>query len=198
MASASLEAAVRGLAQFEDNDISYAQLAPSRKSPTKSSLSRRGPIARSLRYTEYSRSMDSLKKRPLLREEDAAKRLVWAKERKDWTVDEWKKVIWTDECSVERGTGKSRRRVFRTPVDKWKKEYIRAVPKGKDVSVMVWAAFWGDGRSELNQMERDSLAKKGDTQRGPTSRFWTTTCLESGRRALFSCRTTPQSTMLAL
>jgi len=99
------------------------------------------------------------KKRPLLREEDAAKRLAWAKERNDWTPDEWSKVIWTDECSVERGTGKSRKWVFRTPVDKWKKEHIRAVPKGKDVSVMVWGAFWGEGRSDLNQMERDPLAK---------------------------------------
>jgi len=97
---------------------------------------------------------------PLLREEDAAKRLAWAKERKDWTDDDWVKVIWTDECSVERGTGKSRKWVFRTPVDKWKKENIQAVPKGKDVSVMVWGAFWGGGRSNLNQMERDPLGKK--------------------------------------
>jgi len=132
---------------------------------------------------EYGLTNWLAKKRPLLREEDAAKRLAWAKERKDWTADEWRKVIWTDECSVERGTGKSRRWVFRTPADKWKKEYICAVPKGKDVSVMVWAAFWGGGRSDLNQMERDSLAKRGGTRRSHTSRFWRITCLESGPQA---------------
>ncbi len=100
------------------------------------------------------------KKRPLLREEDVALRLAWAKERKDWTYEDWKKVIWTDECSVERGKGKNRVWVFRTPADKWNKEMVNAVPKGKGVSVMVWAAFWGAGRSDLNKMERDSGSKK--------------------------------------
>ena len=100
------------------------------------------------------------KKRPLLREEDVALRLAWAKERENWTYNDWRKVIWTDECSVERGTGKDRVWVFRTPADKWKKEMIKAVPKGKNVCVMVWAGFWGAGRSELNKMERDPGAKK--------------------------------------
>ena len=58
---------------------------------------------------EYGLTNWLAKKRPLLQEEDAAKRLAWAKERKDWPADEWSKVIWTDECSVERGTGKIRR-----------------------------------------------------------------------------------------
>jgi len=143
---------------------------------------------------EYGLTNWLAKKRPLLREEDAANRLAWAKERKDWIDNDWRKVIWTDECSVERGTGKSRKWVFRTPVDKWKKENIQAVPKGKDVSVMVWGAFWGDGRSDLNKMERDPLAK---SRRSPMSRYWRITCLESGLPASFSCTTTPQSITLA-
>ncbi len=40
---------------------------------------------------EYGLTNWLAKKRPLLREEDAAKRLAWAKERKDWTDDNWKR-----------------------------------------------------------------------------------------------------------
>ena len=48
------------------------------------------------------------KKRPLLTPEVAAIRLAWCKEREAWTKEQWLKVIWSDECSVERGTGKER------------------------------------------------------------------------------------------
>ena len=45
--------------------------------------------------------------------------------------------MWSDECSVERGTGKNREWVFRTPVQKWDREMIETYKKGKDISVMV-------------------------------------------------------------
>ena len=45
------------------------------------------------------------KKRPALIEEHAAARLAWCLLRKDWGVDEWVKYMWSDECSVERGSG---------------------------------------------------------------------------------------------
>jgi hypothetical protein len=55
------------------------------------------------------------KKRPHLTEEHAAIRLASCIERLDWTVDDWKKYMWSDECSVERGKGKTTEWVFRTP-----------------------------------------------------------------------------------
>ena len=45
------------------------------------------------------------KKRPILTEEHAAARLAWALEHKDWTRKEWDIIMWSDECSVERGSG---------------------------------------------------------------------------------------------
>lgn len=35
-----------------------------------------------------------------LSEEQMTNRLQWALRYKDWTVEEWKKVIWFDESSV--------------------------------------------------------------------------------------------------
>ena len=46
------------------------------------------------------------KKRPLLTPENASTRYRWADDRKDWTTDLWSLVIFSDECSLERGAGK--------------------------------------------------------------------------------------------
>ena len=52
------------------------------------------------------------KKRPLLRLQDVAARWAWAKKYKDWTYSDWAKIIWSDECSVERGSGYRREWCF--------------------------------------------------------------------------------------
>ena len=44
-------------------------------------------------------------KRPKLLPRHASARLAWALERKDWPLELWKKFIWSDECSVQRGKG---------------------------------------------------------------------------------------------
>lgn len=61
----------------------------------------------------------------------------------------------------QRGTGKRREWVFRTPNQKWDKEMIHSYKKGKNVSVMVWACFWGLQRSDLYTLIRDPRAKRG-------------------------------------
>ncbi|CAJ0956123.1 unnamed protein product [Ranitomeya imitator] len=39
--------------------------------------------------------------KPLLRTGNKQKRLVWAKEHKEWTLDQWKSVLWSDESKFE-------------------------------------------------------------------------------------------------
>jgi len=39
---------------------------------------------------------------PKLIPEHVAKRLKWAIAHKDWTAEDFEKVIWSDECSVEK------------------------------------------------------------------------------------------------
>ena len=65
-------------------------------------------------------------------------------------------MIWSDECSVEQGTGKERAWVFRLPHKKWTKKMIQPKKKGEDIGVMVWAAFYGVGeQSNLVRLARD-------------------------------------------
>ena len=42
---------------------------------------------------------------------------------------------------MEKGSGKQRQWVFRLPKEKWNKEIIQPVPKGKEVSVMSGQLF---------------------------------------------------------
>ncbi|KAL1249822.1 hypothetical protein QQF64_020827 [Cirrhinus molitorella] len=36
-------------------------------------------------------------KKPLLRSNNKKKRLQWAKKHRNWTADDWMKVLWTDK-----------------------------------------------------------------------------------------------------
>jgi hypothetical protein len=89
------------------------------------------------------------KKRPYISLAAVKKRYRWALFHKDWSFEEWTMIIWSDECSVERGAGARRTWVFRTPGQKWDKEMIDTYDKGKDISVMVWGAIWVGGKSDL-------------------------------------------------
>ena len=69
-------------------------------------------------------------------------------------------MVWSDECSVERGRGKRDEWVFRTPAQKWHRQMIQTYDAKKNMKVMVWAAFWDLGRSSLYIMDRDFESKK--------------------------------------
>lgn len=77
------------------------------------------------------------KKRPLITPEVATKWLKWAKLHRNWSWDEWRLIIWSDECSLERGVGGRRVWVFRTLYEKYNKEMKCPYKKGKDISVMI-------------------------------------------------------------
>ena len=126
-----------------------------------------------------------MKKRLLLRLEDVKARYNWAKLYKDWTRSDWEKVIWSDESSVERGSGKKREWMFRTPSQKWHKEMIQPTSKGKDIKVMVWAALiYTHWRGILSR-------RRMATRRIPISMYWIKTLRNSTNQASFSCKTTP-------
>jgi hypothetical protein len=79
----------------------------------------------------------------------------------NWTTEQWQACIWSDEYSVELGSGKRPEYCFRTPQQKWLKEMIQPYLKGKACSVMVWAAFCGFRRLQLIYMPGNPEAKCG-------------------------------------
>lgn len=100
------------------------------------------------------------KRRPLLTPDVVYKRYQWAKEHINWTEEQWSKIIFSDECSLERGSGGARVWAFRTPAQKWDKEMIEPYKKGKDIRIMIWGGIWIGGRSDVIMMVRDEDIKK--------------------------------------
>ena len=72
----------------------------------------------------YSLTNWVAKKLPLLTPEVAKKRLDLYLLRREWTFKQWSRVIWSDECSAEKISGKQRQWVFRLPKEKCNKEMI--------------------------------------------------------------------------
>lgn len=99
-------------------------------------------------------------KRLQLTEKAAKLRYEWAYRHRDWTYDQWRRIIWSDECSVELGKGKRNQWVWRLNhfTEKWKKKNIVPYTKGKGMSIMIWEAIWGGDYTEIYQMSRDEAS----------------------------------------
>jgi len=82
--------------------------------------------------------------KPGLSPENIAKRLAWAEKYKDWTIEDWKKVICSDECSVWIGVNPRRQWVIRSHGERLNRKYVKKTFTSAHVKVMVWACFTGD------------------------------------------------------
>ncbi|KAJ5129199.1 uncharacterized protein N7515_005238 [Penicillium bovifimosum] len=102
------------------------------------------------------------RKRPFLTPEVAAPRYKWALAHRNWMWDDWMRVVWSDECSVEIGKGKRHRWVFHLnhTNKKYKKEHVITYRKSKGLSIMIWGAIWGGGSSKIYQMVRDEASAR--------------------------------------
>ena len=73
-------------------------------------------------------------------------------------------VLFSDECLVKKGVSKERTWSFGYPYEKQHLDKVSEYLKGKQGTVMVWAAIGGTGttrrRSELIIMERNAESKK--------------------------------------
>jgi DDE superfamily endonuclease len=83
-------------------------------------------------------------KKPGLSAENVAKRLAWAEKYKDWTIEDWKKVIWSDESSIWIGVNPRRQWVHRPKGERFNSRYVKKTFKSAQVKVMVWACFTGE------------------------------------------------------
>lgn len=82
--------------------------------------------------------------KPGLQLENVEKRLEWAMRYKDWTVEDWKRVIWSDESSLKVGVNPRRQWVIRPKGERLNPKYVKKTFKGECVTVMVWACFTGE------------------------------------------------------
>jgi len=82
--------------------------------------------------------------KPGLRPENIKARLEWALRYQNWTVEDWKKVIWSDESSLWIGANPCRQWVVRPKGERLNPRYVKKSFKSAQVKVMVWACFTGE------------------------------------------------------
>lgn len=144
----------------KDPRTSYADLAQTLAAPA-TAPERRLPSRSTIYRRLHDKGLICRKaiKRPKLSKGHAALRLKFCRQYRNYR---WHRQVvkFSDECTVQRGTGNTTEWVFRYPSEKYAPCMIQEKEIHKGMSQMVWAAIWLDERgcprrSELVIMERD-------------------------------------------
>jgi transposase len=91
-------------------------------------------------------------KKPLLRKANIRKRLKFAQEHVNLTVEQWNRVLFTDETKVEVFGTHRRTFVRRKPGERYKKECLVPTVKFGGGSVMCWGAICAKGALPLHRI----------------------------------------------
>src|SRR5271169_4297168 len=76
-------------------------------------------------------------KKPVLQKENIVKRLQWAMRYKNWTVEDWKHIIWSDKSSIWIGVNPHCQWVIHPPGERLNRKYVKKTFKSAQVKVMV-------------------------------------------------------------
>lgn len=99
------------------------------------------------------------KKKPFVCERNRLKRLAWAREHLYWDIEQWKRVLWTDESKFFlRYQG--RVSVWKFPGDSPNDPKLTKGTVKHDKSVMVWGCFGGPGLGDLHKVKGIMNAKQ--------------------------------------
>jgi hypothetical protein len=91
-------------------------------------------------------------KKPLLRKANIGKRLKFAQEHVNWTVEQWNRVLFTDETKVEVFGTHRRTFVRRKPGERYRNECLVPTVKFGGGSVMCCWAICAKGALPLHRI----------------------------------------------
>jgi len=105
----------------------------------------------------YSRA--ALRK-PFVSEVNRKKRFSWCRERKNWNVDDWSNIIWSDESKFNLHHSDGRQRVWRVPKEKYDVDCLIPTFKHGGGGIMVWGCFVNNQPGPLVILEAKITGKK--------------------------------------
>lgn len=114
-------------------------------------------VWRILRKNGYNKTKPTRK--PGLTKAMRADRLKFALDHKDWTLEDWKDVIWSDETSVLLGHRRGGYRVWRKSNEAFVKSCIRERWKGF-MEFMFWGCFSYDKKGPCHIFGTETAAQK--------------------------------------
>lgn len=100
--------------------------------------------------------------KPLLSLKNRQARLLWAKRHKDWDIDKWKKIIWSDETKIQlfHGGGSGNILVYRRPLTRLQPCNVVTTIKHGGGNILLWGAFTWDGVLLLKRIEETMNSEK--------------------------------------
>ena len=120
-------------------------------------------IRRALRKASFRRCIACPK--PLVSWINRRKRLQWAREHLHWRLEDWLRVIFTDESSFETGQ-RSRIFVGRRSGERYCPDCINKFKHSGRLSVMVWGGICGDQTSDLIHFKKTIRVLKRGKNKG--------------------------------
>jgi transposase len=91
--------------------------------------------------------------KPALTDKHKKRRLAWAKDKVDWTNEQWRSVIWSDESRFTVMGNDGGVRVLRKVNERYEERHIVSTVKFGKGSVMIWGCFWAGGVGPLKVMD---------------------------------------------
>ena len=93
------------------------------------------------------------KKKPLLSARHRQKRLAFALKHREWTVEDWKRVIWSDETKINRFGSDGREYVWKKQGEDLIQREVQETVKFGGGNIMVWGCMGWNGVGHLAEVE---------------------------------------------
>lgn len=77
----------------------------------------------------------------LLTTDHVKRRLAWCREHKDWTIDDWKRVVWTDETKINRFNSDGRQWVWIRANEDLQNYHCKLKVKHGGGNIKLWSAI---------------------------------------------------------
>ncbi|CAG8494005.1 1496_t:CDS:1 [Dentiscutata heterogama] len=101
-------------------------------------------VLRNNNYTSYIKP-----KKPLLSKDSKAERYKFAEEHLNWTANDWKKVVFSDESKFIRFGCNHRQFYWKHPGDPFQDEYVKGMKAFGGGGVMIWGCITSQGVGHL-------------------------------------------------
>lgn len=93
------------------------------------------------------------KKKPFLSARHRRERLTFAQKYKDWTLEDWKRVLWSDETKINRFGSDGRKYVWKKKGQPLQEKEIDPTVKYGGGKIMVWGCMGWNGVGILSEVE---------------------------------------------
>jgi len=91
--------------------------------------------------------------KPLVSSTNKTARLTWCRNHESWTVQDWRKVLWSDESTFSQFQQSRTCRVWREPIEEWLVSCISATVRHSP-SLMHWGCFSWHGKGPIVPLYR--------------------------------------------